>query len=106
MAVTPEDDGGDRDRFGRSLLEMASGHALVPVVLRVRGFEDPNAVANDLVAVLEACGDDLRRPETRDRIVGHGFVDFVLISRRSFSLAATSSPLLLPDWFPVSAGEA
>ena len=105
VAVTPEDDGGDRDRFGRSLLELAGGHPLVPVVLRMRGFEDPNAVANDLAAVLEVRGDDLRGAETRERIVGSGFVDFVLIARRGFPLAATSSPLLLPDWFPVSAGE-
>ena len=71
----------------------------------MRGFEDPNAVANDLAAVLAACGNDLRAAGVRERIVRHGFVDFVLISRRSFALAATSSPLLLPDWFPVSAGE-
>ncbi len=71
----------------------------------MRGFEDPNAVANDLAAVLEVCGDELRGAERRQRIVGSGFVDFVLIARRDFPLAATSSPLLLPDWFPLSAGE-
>lgn len=105
VAVTAEDDGGDRDRFGRSPRESAAGHPLVPVVLRIRGFEDPNAVANDLATVLAVCGDDLRDADTREHIVGRGFVDFVLISRRSLPLASTSSPLLLPDWFPVSAGE-
>lgn len=105
VAVTAEDDGGDRDRFGRLLREMAGGHPVVPVVLRMRGFEDPNAVANDLARVLEVRGDDLRSADTRERIVESGFVDFVLIARRGFPLAATSSPLLLPDWFPVSAGE-
>ena len=105
VAVTPEDDGGDRDRFSRLLRELAGGYPLVPVVLRMRGFEDPNAVANDLAKVLEACRDDLRDARVRERMVGSGFVDFVLISRRSLALAATSSPLLLPDWFPVSPGQ-
>lgn len=105
VAVTPEDDGGDRDRFERMLRESAGGYPLVPMVLRMRGFEDPNAVANDLAAVLEGCGDDLRGEDVRERIARHGFVDFVLISRRSFALAATSSPLLLPDWFLVSWGQ-
>ena len=104
IAITAEDDGGDRNRFQRLLRESAGDHPLVPVVLRVPGFVDPNAVMNDLAAVLDACKSDLRATDTRRRIVRHGFVDFVLISRREFELAATSSPLLLPDWFPVSPG--
>lgn len=105
VAVTPEDDGGDRDRFSRLLRELAGGYPLVPVVPRMWGFEDPNAVANDLARVLEACRDDLRGGDIHQRIARHGFVDFVLISRRSFALAATSSPLLLPGWFPISGGQ-
>ena len=104
VTITPEDDGGDRNRFRRLLRESAGGYPLLPVVLRVAGFEDPNAVMNDLAAVLETCRDDLQAPDDRERSVRHGFVDFVLISRREFALAETSSPLRLPDWFPVSAG--
>ena len=77
---------------------------MVPVVLRVPGFVDPNAVMNDLGNVLEHCESDLRVPDMRERLARHGFVDFVLISRREFALAATSSPLQVPEWFPVSAG--
>ena len=78
---------------------------MVPVVLRVPGFVDPNAVMNDLGGVLEGCESDLRAPDMRERLARHGFVDFVLISRREFALAATSSPLQVPEWFPVSAGQ-
>ena len=97
VAITPEDEGGDRNRFRRLLSESAGDYPVVPVVLRVAGFEDPNAVMNDLAAVLEDSESDLRAPDIRERIVRHGFVDFVLVSRREFALAATSSPLLLPD---------
>ena len=105
VTITHEDDGGDRNRFRRLLRESAGGYPLLPAVLRVAGFEDPNAVMNDLAAVLETCRNDLQAPEVRERSVRHGFVDFVLISRREFALAATSSPLHLPDWFPVSSGQ-
>ena len=105
VAITAEDEGGDRDRFRRLLRESAGDYPVLPVVLRWAGFEDPNAVMNDLGTVLERCKIDLQAQDVRERIVRHGFVDFVLISRREFALAATSSPLLLPEWFPVSAGQ-
>ena len=105
VAITPEDDGGDRNRFRQLLRDAAGDYPLVPVVLRVPGFADPNAVMNDLGAVLEGCENDLRALEMRERLARHGFVDFVLISRREFALAATSSPLQVPEWFPVSAGQ-
>ena len=33
-----------------------------------------------------------------------GGVDLVLLGRTDLMLADTSSPILLPDWFPVAAG--
>lgn len=105
VAITPQDDGGDRNRFRQSLRDAAGDYPLVPVVLRVPGFVDPNAVMNDLGAVLKDCESDLRAPDIRERLARHGFVDFVLIARREFALAATSSPLQVPEWFPVSAGQ-
>ena len=104
VTISSEDEGGNRDRFRRLLLESAGDYPMVPVVLRVPGFVDPNAVMNDLGKVLEDCESDLRAPDMRERLARHGFVDFVLISRREFALAATSSPLQVPEWFPVSAG--
>ena len=105
MAITPADDGGDRNRFRQLLRDAAGDYPLVPVVLRVPGFVDPNAVMNDLGTVLEGCESDLRAADMRERIARSGFVDFVLISRREFALAPTSSPLQVPEWFPVSAGQ-
>ena len=105
VTLTPEDDGGDRDRFRRLLRETAGDYPLLPVVLRVAGFEDPNAVMNDLAAVLESSRNELRSPDVRDRIVAHGFADFALVARKELALAATSSPLVLPDWFPIRSGE-
>ena len=105
VTISSEDEGGNRDGFGRLLRESAGDYPMVPVVLRVPRFVDPNAVMNDLAAELESCKSDLQAPDMRERLARHGFVDFVLISRREFALAATSSPLRVPEWFPVSAGQ-
>ena len=75
------------------------------VILRVRGlFRDSDAMMADVNTLLD-------NPEVRQAIMEMGDcaqqyndVALVVISRRELGLANTSSPLLLPDWFPVNAG--
>ena len=105
VALTAEETGPDRERFKSDLRAVAAGYPLQPVVLRTHGFRDPNAVMNDLATVVEGARDDLLEFGMREQIVERGFVDIVLISRREFGLAITSSPLQLPEWFPVSPSE-
>ena len=57
---------------------------------------------NDLVAVLEGCRAEILDPRLQRLVQSTGLLDVVLVSRRSFDLAITSSPLQLPEWFPVS----
>lgn len=59
---------------------------------------------NDLVAVLEGCRAEILDPRLQRLVQSTGLLDVVLVSRRSFDLAITSSPLQLPEWFPVSPG--
>ncbi len=105
VALTAEETGPDRERFKSDLRAVAAGYPLQPVVLRTHGFRDPNAVMNDLATVVEGARDDLLEFGMCEQIVERGFVDIVLISRREFGLAITSSPLQLPEWFPVSPSE-
>ncbi len=104
VVVGPEDDGGDRDGYSRSLAEKSLAHPLVPVVLRTPGFTDPNSVMNDLATVLEKSEAAILDGEMRQRINREGYLDVVLVSRRELALAVTSSPLFLPRWFPVLPG--
>ena len=104
VVISAEDGGGDRDRFARSLCDQSSAHPLLGVVLRTPGsFMDSNSVMNDLAAVLEESKMDLLDGEMRERIGRSGYLDVVLISRRELALAITSSPLVLPGWFPLLA---
>ncbi len=91
---------GDRDAFAEELRELLEGEAVIPVVLRTGGFVDPNAVMKDVADVLELARGEIRK--MKDVANEHRGVDLVLISRKDLSLADTSSPIVLPDWFPVA----
>lgn len=93
---------GDRDQFAEQLRLSAGGHPLYPVVLRMGGFTDSNAVMADLDRVLDFARDGLCAPSMRKRIEESGLLDVVLVAKREFGLALTSSPIVLPKWFPVT----
>ena len=90
---------GDRNDFAGELKRVMEGDAVVIVVLRTRGFVDPNAVMKDVADILESARSELWKVAGIAREAGG--VDLVLLSRKSLSLVDTSSPIALPDWFPV-----
>lgn len=92
-----------RDDIARDLKRRRGGLALVPHVLRKGGFADPNTLMNDVSDVLDRVRSDIQSLSevARER---EG-VDLVVVSRKELSLADTSSPLVLPDWFPLKAGQ-
>lgn len=89
----------DRNEFADELKSLDSKIPTVNYVLRRPGmFADPNAVMNDVAGVLD---------EVRNEIVQHSDVlssgvalALVILSRREWKLAITSSPMFLPEWFP------
>ncbi|WP_419161021.1 hypothetical protein [Candidatus Palauibacter sp.] len=92
---------GDRDEFARDLIELSDALPLCSIVVRIEGFVDPNAVAHDLLRVLESAKAELVRPDLAERIRGADCLDVVLIARRELELESTSSPIALPEWFPL-----
>ena len=94
----------DRDEFADALWQTRGKLPLVPVILRTPGlFRDPNAVMNDVTSILdEARSEVLSMVDCVSRCRGVGLV---VLSRRELRLAVTSSPLRLPEWFPVMAGK-
>ena len=92
-----------RDDIARDLKRRRGRLALVPHVLRKGGFADPNSVMNDVSDVLDRARDDIQTlSEVAREWQG---VDLVVVSRKELSLADTSSPLVLPEWFPVKPGQ-
>lgn len=93
-----------RDEFADMLRQARGQWPLVPVILRASGlFRDPNAVMNDVTSILhDAKQEILYVADCARRFKGVGLV---VLSRRGLRLAVTSSPLQLPEWFPVMAGK-
>ena len=93
----------DRDEFVQKLKEMRKELPIVPWVLRSPGFSDPNSVMNDVTRILNQTQKDIEavcKTSTQKNCIA-----LVLLSRRELNLAITSSPILLPDWFPVAPGQ-
>lgn len=80
-----------------------SGEAVVSLVVRGGLFENPNSVMVDLVELIE------RNRSVFTALKGSpydapGKWGLVLLARSELSLAQASSPVTLPEWFPVHGG--
>ncbi len=94
---------GDRDQFAKALLESRGTSAIIPWILRVPGrFREPNAVMYDIAHVLG----ETRRAiiDMEEAVRRNQGVDVIVLSRTELELIVTSSPILLPQWFPITPG--
>lgn len=95
---------GDRESY----LAEFSGHIgddpIVPLIVRGPMFDNPNSVLADLVELISQnrsafgfLASARERPPTKCAIV--------LLARSELSVPQASSPVNLPEWFPVSGGQ-
>ncbi len=94
---------GDRDDYKRDLTRLRGQSPFVPWVLRRAVLQNPNSVMNDVSEILNDAREEIEA--VRDAAVKAGGVDLVLLGRDDLKLADTSSPILLPDWFPAAPGQ-
>lgn len=88
---------GSRDAIAQQLWSWIGREAIVPMVLRSSGFKNANSVLADAMELFEA---------NRQRIEPLGTesperITFLILSKDDFRLVNASSPIELPDWFPV-----
>lgn len=88
---------GSRDELAAQLSAEIDGEAILPLVLRVVGFKDANAVLSDVLALFEA-----NRP-LLESLSHHCYerLTVLVLSKEDFRLVNASSPITLPDWFPI-----
>ena len=92
---------GDRDEFKLALQQVCDELPIVPWILRKSGlFRDSNTVMNDVIFILGKVRREIE--DIAEYVRRRGGVDLVVIARDELRLAITSSPILLPDWFPVT----
>jgi hypothetical protein len=89
---------GSRDELAVQLSAFADGETVVPLVLRFGGFKDANAVLSDAMALFDAHRQQIESlaDKAPERLT------FLILSKEDFRLVNASSPIELPDWFPVN----
>ena len=92
---------GDRDEFATSLRNLRGAFPFVPTILRSSGmFRDSNALMNDVAAVLEETRSEILR--LAKAIRQHNAAEIIILSRTELRLISTSSPIVLPEWYPIT----
>lgn len=90
---------GERDPFKCALDDLLSDLPVLVLVVRSRGFDDPNALLADLVSVLNEF-----QTHCEGRLApfaGSCSFQIVLLAKKRLSIAQASSPVTLPSWFPI-----
>lgn len=90
---------GSRDAMSQQLWTWIGREAVVPLVLRSAGFKSANSVLADAMELFEANRQRIEAlsADAPERIT------FLILSKDDFRLVNASSPIELPDWFPVRA---
>ena len=94
---------GDRDAYAASLQRELADHPVLVCVVRDQSFNNPNAVAADVMKIIEAHKTNAQAVLLRNSRELHCGV--VLLGRAALTVAQASSPVTVPDWFEVRAGE-
>jgi hypothetical protein len=93
---------GKRDEYADRLNGILKGFPAVAVVVRQPRFDNPNSVFDDLATVIrdhrEVIEKELLRCEPSDRCA------VALVARSELHVSQASSPVPLPEWFPVAGG--
>lgn len=89
----------DRSAFARNLSGNLSDWPMAVSILKKPSlFEHPNSIMSDLAALLDDVRDELSRCFSTHKAADRWGI--VLISRVPFAIGQSSSPAVLPEWFP------
>lgn len=94
---------GDRHAFCERIVTLRGEFPIFPLPLRGEGFDDPNAVAEDVIRLIEK-----HRPAFEafdwDRAADVA-IGILIVSRSPLFLPQGSSPATFPAWFPRIGGQ-
>lgn len=88
---------GSRNDMAQELWTWIDKEAVVPMVLRAASFKDANAVLADAMELFEANRVRIEPLAANAPVC----ITFLILSKDDFRLVNASSPIELPDWFPV-----
>ena len=92
-----------RAAFAERMVAHCGNLALVPLILRRDGFDNPNALLSDLTELIDENRDSFEALVERTGEIRSPMV-VAILSRSEFALPQVASPMMLPSWFPVGGG--
>ncbi len=92
---------GDRDHLCAEVMAKRALSPIFPLVIRERGFDDPNAILPDLIGIIEKHRNIFEEFQWEQST---GAAGVLLISRSPLVVAQLSSPVVLGQWFPKIGG--
>jgi hypothetical protein len=95
---------GERTPFQSELQELVRGDGLVVLIVRQERFDNPNALMQDLLELMENNKDVLLREASVLAAGDGGRLGLVLLSRRELMLGQGYSPITWPRWVPGAGG--
>src|ERR1035437_10210531 len=93
---------GNRDHYADDLRRELADQPVAVLVVRSKGFENPNAVLVDLISIVKRGRSEV---ESALMVAPDGPWAIVLLARAKLSVSQASSPATLPDWFPSTGGD-
>ena len=94
---------GPREEYAARVRQALSSLPIAVLIVRDASFNNPNAVAADLIGILEANREACKAVLFPDPLSLNCGV--ILLGRTPLSVAQSSSPVRLPIWFPTRAGQ-
>lgn len=94
---------GDRESYAERLRNSIRDYPIAVFIVRDISFSNPNAIAADVVNLINTNRENSREVFAGTR--GQRHLGIVMLGRMPLSVAQASSPVTLPDWFPIRPGE-
>ena len=105
VTATHETEPSGRSAFVADMARLTSEEAVCSVSPRAKRFTHPDMIVDDLASTLEEIKSEILAPPLKGLVQATGSLDVVVVSRKRFELTVSTSPLHLPEWFPVSPGQ-
>ncbi|HHT8833900.1 TPA: hypothetical protein ACT5B7_005565 [Burkholderia cenocepacia] len=94
---------GSRQQLTTELQALVLGLPILVTVVPRNRFVDPNGIVDDLSLTIQE-NEAWFTPERRELVIRDQKFSIVLVSKRPLGVPQLSSPVSLPDWFPLWPG--
>lgn len=94
---------GSRQQLATEIQALVEGLPILVTIVPRNRFDDPDGIVDDLSLTIQE-NETWFTPARREQIIRYQKFTIVLVSKRPLGVPQLSSPVSLPDWFPLWPG--